>query len=223
MPDEYGFEYPAYTLVGGTNYRQIEAPAALHSGGTVLFRVTNVTATKGYIFKVVSRAAVPDTVFDQTLLFAPNGPRVETIYPMATPDRDSIKVACYGTPCLGSTIEVQWQSAQEPGVLPDEYRVTVSQYDWATERPSATYTAGEIAHGTGGAKSLIISSLVKGQLIRVRLYSHSSQVRDYWGPAAEKVFRPISRPSPPTALDIIVVRNEELRVSWQPPLDSGTA
>jgi hypothetical protein len=142
---------------------------------------------------------------------------------MATLDRNSISVACSEVPCTGSTIEVQWLSAQEPGVLPDAYKLTVSQYDWATGRPSGTYTAAEIAHGKGGAKSLIIPSLIKGQLIQVRLYSHSSQARDYWGPAAEFVFRPISRPSPPTALNIDVVRNEELRVSWQPPRDSGNS
>ena len=222
-PQEYGFEYPAYALVDGKKYLQIDAPAASHSGGTVLFRVTNLTATKGYIFKVVSRAAVLDTVFDQTLLYAPKGPSLESIYPMATLDRNSISVACSEVPCTGSTIEVQWLSAQEPGVLPDAYKLTVSQYDWATGRPSGTYTAAEIAHGKGGAKSLIIPSLIKGQLIQVRLYSHSSQARDYWGPAAEFVFRPISRPSPPTALNIDVVRNEELRVSWQPPRDSGNS
>jgi len=88
---EYGFQHPASTLVD-MRYHQVDASAASHPGGIVNFRVTNLTAAKGYIFEVVSRAAVVDTVFDQTRLYAPSGPRVQTIYPIATPSRTSITV-----------------------------------------------------------------------------------------------------------------------------------
>jgi len=117
---------------------------------------------------------------------------------------------------------VGWQASEAAGELPKIYKVTVSSYDLATARPSKSdmYDAAFITHGSGGAKSVVISSLVKGHLIQVRVFALSPVV-DYYGPAAEIIFRPISRPSAPTALTIVILRNQELAISWRPPLDSG--
>ena len=222
--DEYSFEKRATTRLDDGKYVHIDAPAAEAPGGPVTFRVTNLTATKGYVFKVVSRAAVTDTVFDKTLLYSPRGPLVETIYPMIPPPRESITVICSNEPCAGDSIIVAWLSASGAGDLPRRYKVTISEFDSATKRPvqSSSYEQfdKEINHAAGGAKNVIITGLTKGTLLQVRLFALSALV-DYYGPAAEKIFRPISRPSPPTALTVVVVRNEELRVSWEPPADSG--
>jgi len=216
--DEYGREQRANTLVDG-RYVQIDAPAAEAAGRPVTFRVTNLTATRGYIFKVVSRAAVMDTVFDDTPLYSPRGLHVETIYPMVVPPR-SVTVMCANTPCTGNTILVGWQSASGARHLPRKYKVSIANYSAETERRTDEYDAATIAHGTGGYPTVVITGLAKGVLIQVRVFALSALV-DYYGPAAEKMFRPISRPSPPRALSVVVVRNQELRVSWQPPADSG--
>lgn len=221
---EYGFEYQAYTSIGSTGYGQSDAPAATIPGGAVTFRVTNLTATKGYIFKVASRAVADDP---ETTIYAPNSLSVQTIYPVQAPPRNSLTIQCLSLPCVdGTGISVSWQSSANPPssaaspAPPRSYKLTVGLYDSSTGVASGIYDAGEVAHDNGGAKTIAITSLVKGRLIQVRLYALSLYA-DYYGPAAEKIFRPISRPSPPMSMRIDVIRNQEVGVSWRPPTDSG--
>jgi hypothetical protein len=228
-PEEYGREQRAYTRVPGPVgsahglYVQQDAPAAQHAGGVVTFRVSNVSSAKGYDLKVVSRAAVLDVVFNDLALYAPSGPAVANVYPMSTPSRDTFTVMCADLPCSGSQMLVAWLASEAPGAqVPQSYRVAVAAYNASTGRVIGAASVTEVAHGAGGTKSTVISGISKGVLIQVRLYALSPVAHPaYYGPAAERIFRPISRPSPPTALAIKVVRNTELQVSWEPPADSG--
>ena len=217
---EYGVEVRATTLAS-SGYGQVDAPSAAQPGGTVTFRVTNLTVAKGYNFRVVSRAAVVDSTFDEFVLYSPRGPQVTSIYPTTVPPRDSMAITCSDTPCTGTRMLVGWQAAMPPGEPPLEYRVSVSRYNITTGRVSDTYTAATAPHGGGGVKTVDISGLTRGVLIQVRLFARSPVAHNYYGPASERVYRPISPPTPPTALAVAIIRNQELRVSWQPPVDSG--